>query len=346
MATNSLQLTWIVPSLLALAPAIAGLPSCSSSDSRPLATGFPSYDASSGDGPDLLDQNAPDGGDTSDDGGAPDDSQPQDDGSDALPDASPPGCDPAADWGPPTVISSLSTAQDDLFGAVTSDELTLAWIDASGQVHVADRASVSEAFADTDVITLPSDYQATDGVAVSPNGLSIVVGQTNHKGFAQLDRAARGQSFSRAPDTTPFQTVNIYAQTMVAAEWIGAPVWSADGSTFWYTVYYEGSYSFLYESMRAASDPWPVGNVTQFDAQFDPSVVVRKVTGASSDGRTLFFWEPATSTEVAASRYQGIWLQVASQGDRRGAQPNADCSRLYFSQAGAAGLDLFVAERK
>src|SRR5258706_16192701 len=83
------------------------------------------------------------------DGGndAPSDGQQTDGGgSDALPDVVvPPKCSVTMQWQTGTKLP-ISTAQSDLFGAVTPDELTIAWMTTAGSVLHADRATAADAF--------------------------------------------------------------------------------------------------------------------------------------------------------------------------------------------------------
>ena len=68
-------------------------------------------------------------------------------------------------------------------------------------------------------------------------------------------------------------------------------------------------------------------------------------TGVSNDEYTIFLWDAAEGTALAARRNPqtgevDAWDEL---GEVRGATPNADCSRLYYSAADAS-LDLFVAD--
>jgi len=56
-----------------------------------------------------------------------------------------PVCDPTAKYQSGTLIP-VSTPQSDLFGAVTPDELTIAWMATAGSVLYADRAKATDPF--------------------------------------------------------------------------------------------------------------------------------------------------------------------------------------------------------
>jgi hypothetical protein len=269
----------------------------------------------------------------------------------------PPICSETANWtGAATPIPNVSTADSDLLGTVTSDGLSIAWVVASGgsagTVRYADRTSTAQPFGATK--TLAGTF-AVDRVALSADGLTMIVVMPGNGAFGQLKRGARGDAFAGTPDTAPFLTLvgmnpEIDSGSGVR---IGDPVLADDGQTLFFS-----QYNTTIDDTVA---------VSQFNGMSwaPPLILVdpmfrsqagkrRRPTGLSADGKTLFFWDEVAGVE------QATWRKTAQGGDfafgtplSLGARPGAqasggDCGRLYFSAAGDGGasLDLFYAERK
>ena len=76
--------------------------------------------------------------------------------------------------------------------------------------------------------------------------------------------------------------------------------------------------------------------------------LVPRPTGMSKDMRTLFFYDEAKKVERAAFRAGPgcAYTTVVDLGDRPGAQPNADCTALYFAAPRAIGSDIVRVARK
>ena len=91
----------------------------------------------------------------------------------------PPTCDPAATFGSGTKVLNGQGPKNKVLAAITSDELSLAWMDGSG-AHVADRPTTSDAFGQGVDVEVPSNARIVltqDGLgvyAVSSDGHSIV----------------------------------------------------------------------------------------------------------------------------------------------------------------------------
>jgi hypothetical protein len=269
----------------------------------------------------------------------------------------PPVCTDGMGWsGAATPIPNVSTGESELLGTVTADGLSIAWVVASGAgagtVRYADRAASSQPFGATK--TLAGTF-AVDRVALSSDGLTMIVVLPGNVGFGRLTRAARGDAFTGAPDTAPFTALlggNPETDAGSGAR-VGDPVLTDDGRTLFFSLYNTSIDDTL--------------AVSQFNGMsFAPPLVLidpmfraqggkrRRPTGLSSDGKTLFYWD-----EVLGAA-QATWRKTAKPGDfafgpplslgaRQGAQAGGgDCGRLYFSAAedGGTSLDLFFADRK
>jgi hypothetical protein len=283
-------------------------------------------------------------------------------GSDALPDVVvPPKCNPGMAWGTGTKLP-ISTSQPDLFGAVTPDELTIAWMTTAGAVLYADRANATDAFGAPQTLTAGI---ALDRVALSPDGLTMIVVQTNRYTLAQTTRGSRGSAFSSTLDTTPFASLDPLSTegdsgtTMPSHGLFADPMLSGDGQFMYYSQYGVSTLTMC-ESYRKTGDtsPWGQGRnllETQLAAP-DTSGVRMIPTGMSVDDLTLFYWDGVAKTEKAAFRDNALknntFKQFLTLGPTyRNAAPVGSCGRIYYcdgppSGDGGADLDLFFADTK
>ena len=296
-------------------------------------------------------------------GDAPSDSpQPNDGGgTDAPADVVvPPKCNITMQWQAGTKLS-LSTGQPDLFGAITSDELTIAWMTAAGSVLYADRAKATDAFGAPQTLTAGI---ALDRVALSPDGLTMIVVPTNRNTLAQTTRGSRGSAFSSTLDLKPFASLDPLSQegdagTTPSHGLFADPMLSEDGQFLYYSQ--TGVFTLtMCESYRKTGDtsPWGQGRNLQ-ESQFtapDTSGVRMIPTGMSSDDLTLFFWDGVAKTEKVAFRDNALtnntYKQFLTLGPTfRNAAPVGSCGRIYFcdgppSGDGGTDLDLFYADTK
>ncbi len=282
-------------------------------------------------------------------------------GSDALPDViAPPKCDVTMQWQAGTKLP-ISTAQPDLFGAITPDELTIAWMTAAGAVLYADRNAATDPFGAPQTLTAGV---ALDRVALTPDGLTMIVVPTNRNTLAQTTRGSRGSAFSSTLDLKPFASLDPLSQegdagTTPSHGSFADPMLSEDGQFLYYSQY--GIFTLtMCESYRKTGDtsPWGQGRnleETQFTAP-DTSGVRMIPTGMSSDDLTLFYWDGVAKTEKAAFRDDALkdntFKQFLTLGPTyRNAAPVGSCGRIYFcdgppNDAGGADLDLFFADTK
>jgi hypothetical protein len=261
-----------------------------------------------------------------------------------------PVCTPGASWGPGMQLA-ISTDGDDIMGAITPDELTIAWIadsEAGVSVYYADRPSAQAAFG-APAMASPSGVCAPTKVALSPEGLRLLVVATNHKSFEVVTRNARGDAFNAPPAGGEVDGINSNVNQGEADFFLDDPVVGASDETFYYSLYGSQFLDTLLESTRAdASSDWPNGTSIQGTSdEFAASgSLLRHPTGISADDLTLFFWDDVAMTEKAAWRPRTTepFAAPATLTGMRQAVPNGACTRLYYSAPGSAGgLDLFVA---
>ena len=273
-------------------------------------------------------------------------------------------CSQTAIWGTGTQLAFAASSDaaflDNNLGAITPDELTIAWTIGTGSSAViayADRAAETDAFGAPQ--TLSAASFADERVAVSANGLRLVVVNADRQDFSEMTRTARtgtGNSFG-APSVGSYSNyAGILATTTEA---FGDPVLSADDEAFYYSIYGRpGQTATIARATRLTpTDAWPVGALlpaTAVLAEEQEEVPLRRrPTAISSDEQTLFYWDEVSGTERATwlDTSTGVFTVFVDLGARQWANPNAACDRLYYSEEpagasssdGSATLDLFVA---
>lgn len=251
--------------------------------------------------------------------------------------AGPPQCSPSAAWGPAVPVTGGPGGR---FAAVTYDELHMAWLETAAEagagatVRVADRASTNDGF--------PSGAVAMDAVDVAGVGLT-------HDGLGLLVTRA-GQPFlsTRSSMTTPFGPPKSEAFFVGGEAAYAAPVASESGAFLALVYSSPGQVPFAYAGRIDG-----VYKLTELLVPSADLVVTRpgsagpRPTGVSKDLRTLFFWDDVKRVERAAFRAaKGCpYDTVVDLGAMPGAQPNADCSALYFSDPANDGKPARVARK-
>jgi hypothetical protein len=217
--------------------------------------------------------------------------------------------------------------------SMTPDELSVALSTGSGgslALSVADRTSAKGEFVALGV-SVPEDYEAASGVSLSSDGLTLILVRTDHSGFGQLTRSARGAMFEADADTTPFSKINSLKPMSGAS--VGWPVLSSDGQNLYFVSYL--SNAFVNQSRRQ-------NGVFDFGTEIDPFTLGGKVgeykllSGISADERAIFFFDQTTKHAMALFRSRpgdAPFYDPLDLGDRRGVVPNEDCSRVYSSVA-------------
>ena len=261
----------------------------------------------------------------------------------------PPGaaCSRTATWGAGVLLSVSSVSDPDAFDAITPDELSIVWTLGQGSartVNYADRGSTSDAFGTAQ--SLAAGQFVGDRVAISPDGLRLIVVNADAQGFSELTRTSRTGAFGAAATGN---YVNLDAAGAISAgQSYGDPVLLADDAVFYYSVYGgSGQTQTIYRSNRLLpTDPWPKGFPLPASAGIDAQGALRRrPTAISADQQTLFFWDEVNSIERAAwiNDSTGAFDIFVDLGARSMAAPNQACSRLYYSAQGASSIDVFTA---
>lgn len=262
----------------------------------------------------------------------------------------PPGaaCSKTATWAAGVLLSVSSAPSNDAFDSVTPDELSIAWTLGDGNartINYADRASTTDAFGAPQ--TLAAGLYVGDRVALSPDGLRLIVVNADGKGFSELTRSSRAQPAQAFGAASTGSFSNLDATVLSAGQSYGDPVLSADDTVFFYSVYGgAGQTQTIFRSARLlAGEAWSDGAPLQASSALAAQGALRRrPTGISADKQTLFFWDEVSGIERAAwlNDSTGAFDTFVDLGTRSMAAPNQACSRLYYSAQGAMSLDVFT----
>jgi hypothetical protein len=258
-------------------------------------------------------------------------------------------CTQAPTVGAPTLVASASSGgADDLFGAITPDELTIAWMSVTApdyKIYYADRDSPSEPFLAAKPLVASGDYYANDRIAMSPDGLRIVFVRSDRKGLGEFVRTVRKNPFFEEPTDAAFAGINGLGAMLPANEYLGDPVVAPDDLTFFFSRYGGGITHTVYESRRNGPVTWPLGTPHPESSLSVVDGQRRYPTGISSDLRTLFYFDEPTGKEHMAVRatVADDFDRFIGLGAQSGAQPNLACNVLYFSDQMGGSLRNFTA---
>jgi len=246
----------------------------------------------------------------------------------------PAACSETAAWMGAAPLPSVSTTADERLLSITADELDIAFL-RDGALYVAHRARAKDDFDAGTAVTLPAGYVADPGVALSADGMTLVLVASDGQSFASLSRSTRTADFGSAADPSAFQALN--ARAVQTLEHFAAPVLAPDGKSFVFSAFTPGQngISVVYESLWVNAEWDMPRNISQ--SLFDGSGDKRPLpTGLSSDSRTLFYFDEAQSKELARfrDRPDAPLYDTIDLGALNGAIPNLGCNRLYYSKSG------------
>ena len=235
-------------------------------------------------------------------------------------------CDPTGEWGEGEVIDVDQDGSERLV-AVTPDELTITWVRANRsepEFRVADRATSDEEFGDAEVVV------AANVLALSPDGLRLVVLSGDKGSLGELSRASRDGVFGEQEDGA-FSVLNEDAADNALI--FGTAVIAPDDRGLYYTVFGADDDYPLHYSERSGAEPWPVGEPIESCELKAQGSLVRQPTGVSADGLTLFFFDGVRGEARAAWRAtpDAAFSWFVDLGARSRAQPNAACDQLYYT---------------
>ena len=172
---------------------------------------------------------------------------------------------------------------------------------------------------------------APSGVSLASDGRRLILVMNDHSGFGELSRAARGEAFLGDADVTAFARLN--ALKAMSGHSLGWPVLSHEGLDLYFVSYF-GS-AIVNQSHLSADGVFDIGTEIDQFTLGGKEGEYKLPSGISSDQRAIFFFDQATSHAMARfrSRDGGPFYDPLDLGERHGATPNRDCSRVYSSIA-------------
>jgi len=215
--------------------------------------------------------------------------------------------------------------------AMTPDELSLAFTTGEADslaLNIADRASTSAAFSAA-ALSMPKGYEAGSGVSLSSDGLTLILVLADHSGFGELSRSSRKRAFKGTPDTTAYAKIN--ALKPMSGHSVGWPVLSSDGQDLYFLSYF--GQGLAVQSKRGKDGVFDFGSEIDEFTLGGNEGEYKLLSGISSDQRAIFFFDQATQHAMALfrSRPGAPFYDPLDLGERQGATPNQDCSRVYSS---------------
>lgn len=252
--------------------------------------------------------------------------------------ASPPLCPADASWADATSVPGVSTpGGDERLLAITPDELTLVF-KRDGAVLVAERASADADFQTLLSQSVPVGYDVDLGVAISSDGLLLILTQEGASGFAEFTRASRSVAFDATPNDAPYEVIN--SLSMMAGVDLSHPVIAADNTELWWVEGRAESSVWMaaFEGETIARGSQVGCNSLGCTLMLDGYGGARKLlTGLSEDRRTVFLVDDLSgqqSRNREGTALDSGFFEELDLSPRMDARPNADCTKLYSSSAG------------
>jgi hypothetical protein len=232
---------------------------------------------------------------------------------------------------------SLSTPQaDERLLSMTHDELSLVF-SRDDQLFVADRADPRQDFGAPVAVTLPSGYTFEHGVALSADGLTLVIVRTDQLGLAEVKRNERGETFGGDASVARFSFVNV---AITQSGLLSSPVLARDGESLVLTRLEAADQTGL--RLRGSH----FDQVEQLDSvTFGAEDGKHKLSQSlSDDARTLFFFDEGTGHAAALGTVtpRAAFTLRADFPDLLSAFSNVGCGRLYGTLEVDGSLDLVV----
>lgn len=240
----------------------------------------------------------------------------------------------ASTWATPAMAAG--TSDNIVFGSITPDELSMAWMTKDGVVHVADRMAASDSFGPAQ--NIQGDF-AVDRVSISSDGLRVSAISGNRRTFGQLARASRTDTFDATFDTHPFAGLNASVKERNKTGKLYDIVISADERTMVFSYTGVGDSTVRISHRASKLNDWGVGVAVSQSGLEPVNGDRRRPTGTSTDNRTIFFWDEHNGTQLMAQRAgeeATEFTSIVDIGMRPLASPNADCTMLFH----AAGIDM------
>ena len=227
-------------------------------------------------------------------------------------------CKPDVVWEALGRVDSVPATDFARFGAISTDELAVAWTVANGDIFVADRASVVEPFG-TPAKVNASVALAVDRAAMAPTGTSIVAIREDRKGFLGFERASLTDPWTPSSGLEFTQVRVVFEGGTTVSE----PVLGADKKSLYFVLSSPIRSPLFYESRWDGTQaswglPANLPNVDLQSADSDPPAAPHRCIGGRPNA-ILF----RRSEERRASRLAGHADLAVRDVPRRGKLPRS-----------------------
>lgn len=246
-------------------------------------------------------------------------------------------CNPGASWALMTRVPGSSTPNFARFGGISGDELTIAWSAPNGDAFVATRGSRESEFGAPKQVN--SIALAADRVALSPTGAYLVGVSSDRKNLLSFELSSDGW---KAGDGPEFGMLRMSSESDAT---LSDPVLGSDKRSLYFVRTIANLSSIYTSTWDALARAWGAP-VSLSNAELTAAAGhAMRPTGASRDGRTLFFFDESTRTERAAFRpdVDAAFDVFTTLGSFVGAMSNLGCTTLYYEDRDATGEGVFIA---
>jgi hypothetical protein len=238
-------------------------------------------------------------------------------------------CNPTAPWIKPK--SAGVSPSNAFLGAITPDELTIAWMEGTSLVW-SDRKTAGDAWGPAQRVKIGA--AASAHIALSANGLKVILVVASGRNFGQVTRKDKGEDFSTTVDSTPFTSFAFAMGEAPPAATLDDPLLAKDDLHFYFTLDVPNANATLRQSARAeATSPWTFGQPITQPELAPTNGKLRHPTGISTDRLTLFYWDEALAEERAAFRLgeDADFSIFVGLGARPDGKVDSACTHLYYT---------------
>jgi hypothetical protein len=241
-------------------------------------------------------------------------------------------------------IDSIPGTDFSRFGAISADELTVTWTVTSGDVYVADRSKLTEAFGVPAKVN-GATALAMDRAALSPARQTVIAIRADRGGFVGFVRASLTDAWMPSSGLEFTQVRVVFEGGTTVSE----PVLSPDKQSFYFVLSSPSREPLFYESRWDGSQGGSWGlpaSLPNTELKSTDAAHRRRPTGASADGRTLFFFDEVKGLERAAWRESptSAFDAFRDVGAFPEAMPTQACDMIYYQRDDASGRGVFNAE--
>ena len=252
---------------------------------------------------------------------------------DGAPPPPAPICDPTKTWAGGVKLAPSTSSIDDM-STVTGDETTLAWITpGDAVVHYVDRVDASVAW--DPERTLPGTGLAPgQRIAVTRDGNHLYGLGTDLRSFVGFTRSSHADPFVGPTLDLTLSDLNLEGSALAVGETFSDLVVGTSSTSLLLRLAGGSSPGLRLSTRVLPTDTW--ASTTAFAPQSEFDVVAgkaRRPTGLSTDRRALYFFDEASGHEkVGFFDYDAPTASLfVDLGAHANAQPNDDCSVLYYT---------------